>query len=118
MSLLEHPKAQELLDDATLSAGDVRRCRDHLTAFLKRYLPQDWAADGRRRRQCHVPDDIVFQEAWRIGLDLIDRSAQDVPCGWVAADDAFGRATQFRAQLRLRHRRYVLDIPSTTLVRE
>jgi len=247
MSLLEHPKAQELLADATLSAADVRRCQEHLTQFLQRYLPlfyrkeqralatlvirgrlsglvrktcepiaiqaghprkpvqrfvgaglwddeavmaelrrdvaeelgnpdgvlvvdgsgfpkkgnascgvarqwcgrlgkvdncqvgvfliyaaagghapldrrlylpKDWAADRQRRTQCYVPDDIAFQEQWRIGLDLIDRSGPAVPYGWVAADDEFGRATEFRAQLRLRHRRYVLDIPSTTLVRE
>src|SRR5262249_23159010 len=42
----------------------------------------------------------------------------DVPHGWVAGDDEFGRATEFRAQLRLRQERYVLDVPASTLVRE
>jgi SRSO17 transposase len=38
MSLLEHPTAQALLDDATLTAADVQGCQDRLTAFLQRYL--------------------------------------------------------------------------------
>jgi SRSO17 transposase len=39
MSLLEHPAAQALLDDATLTAADVQGCQERLTAFLQRYLP-------------------------------------------------------------------------------
>ncbi len=38
MSLTEHPDAVALLDDATVSTGDVRDCRAHLARFLKRYL--------------------------------------------------------------------------------
>ncbi len=247
LSLLQHPEAQALLEDATLTAAAVRRCRDHLTQFLERYLPwfyreeqrelatvviqgrlsglerktsepianqagrhrkpvqhfvgagawdddavmaelrrhvadelgdpdgvlivdgsgfpkkgtascgvarqwcgrlgkrdncqvgvflcyaargghvaldrrlyltEDWAADRKRRRQTHVPKAVVFQEKWRIALDLLDRSGPDVPHGWVTGDDEFGRATDFRAGLRLRQERYVLDVPANTLVRE
>jgi SRSO17 transposase len=39
MSLLDHPEAQALLDDAEVSPDDVRGCRDHLASFLRRYLP-------------------------------------------------------------------------------
>jgi SRSO17 transposase len=90
----------------------------HAPLDRRLYLPQDWAADRRRRRKGHVPPEVVFQEVWRIGLDLLQRSGADVPHGWVAGDDEFGRATEFRAQLRLRHERYVLDVPADTLVRE
>jgi SRSO17 transposase len=81
------------------------------------YLPEDWAADRKRRAQTHVPKAVVFQEKWRIGLDLIDRSGPAVPHGWVAADDEFGRVTEFREALRYRGERYVLDVPCNTLVR-
>jgi hypothetical protein len=40
MSLLDHPEARALLDDAAVSAGTVRDCRDRLTDFLQRYLPR------------------------------------------------------------------------------
>jgi SRSO17 transposase len=82
------------------------------------YLPEDWAADPKRRRQCHVPEGVAFQESWRIGLDLLDRSGADVPFGWVAGDDEFGRVTAFRAALRQRRWRYVLDVPAHTLIRD
>jgi SRSO17 transposase len=81
------------------------------------YLPQDWAADPTRREQTHVPEEVSFQESWRIGLELLDRAGAELPFGWVAGDDEFGRCTEFRAQLRRRRLRYVLDVPCNTLIR-
>jgi SRSO17 transposase len=82
------------------------------------YLPEDWAADEPRREKCHVPAEIQFQEKWRIALDLLDRSLPGLPHGWIVGDDEFGRATEFRAELRRRGERYVLDVPCNTLVRD
>jgi SRSO17 transposase len=90
----------------------------HAPLDRRLYLPKDWAADRKRRRKTHVPRQLVFQEKWRIGLDLLDRSGPDVPHSWVTGDDEFGRATAFRAELRLRRERYVLDVPCNTQVRE
>ncbi len=47
MSLLEDPEAQALLADAEVSADDVRGCRDHITRFLKRYLPLFYRQEQR-----------------------------------------------------------------------
>lgn len=82
------------------------------------YLPQDWAEDDQRRSQTHVPEAVTFQESWRIGLALLERSAAAVPFGWIAGDDEFGRCSAFRAALRQRQWRYVLDVPCNTLVRD
>jgi SRSO17 transposase len=82
------------------------------------YLPKDWADDPKRRELTHVPAEVTFQESWRIGLNLLDRSTVDVPFGWVAGDDELGRASAFRAELRERGWRYVLDIPSNTTIRD
>jgi SRSO17 transposase len=82
------------------------------------YLPEEWAQDKARRKKCHVPPKIKFQEKWQIALDLLDRSLPDVPHGWIAGDDEFGRASQFRAKLRSRKERYILDVPCNTLVRD
>jgi SRSO17 transposase len=38
-TILEHPRAQELLEQTTVSPQDVSACARDLTAFLKRYLP-------------------------------------------------------------------------------
>jgi SRSO17 transposase len=82
------------------------------------YLPKDWASDRKRRKKCHVPQEVTFRESWGIGLDLIDRAGPAVPFAWVTGDDEFGRATAFRAGLRQRHLRYVLDVPANTLIRD
>lgn len=42
MSILDHPDAQALLNDATLTPQSVEACADRLTGFLERYLPR-WA---------------------------------------------------------------------------
>src|SRR6185437_13195195 len=82
------------------------------------YLPKDWAADKARRKKCHVPGEIKFQEKWQIALALLDRSLPGLPHGWIVGDDEFGRASGFRAALRGRGERYVLDVPCNTLVRD
>jgi SRSO17 transposase len=82
------------------------------------YLPADWAADRPRRARCHVPADVRFQESWRLALELLDRARATLPGRWVVGDDEFGRCTELRAALRQRRLRYVLDVPSNTLVRE
>ncbi len=82
------------------------------------YLPKDWAQDKARRRECHVPSTVEFREKWQIALDLLDRSLPELPHGWIAGDDEFGRVSQFRAGLRSRKERYILDVPCNTLVRD
>jgi SRSO17 transposase len=82
------------------------------------YLPEEWATARERRKKTYVPKEVVFQEKWRLGLELIAKSSPEVPHGWIAADDEFGRVTEFRAALRLRRERYVLDVPCNTLVRD
>lgn len=92
--------------------------RGHALVDRQLYLPKDWANDATRRAECHVPEDVVFQEKWRIAQQLLERSGDDLPHRWVVADDEFGRVSAWRAWLRLQHKRYVLDVPCNTLVRE
>src|SRR5260370_15154603 len=82
------------------------------------YLPAERAADSKHRTKTYVPKELNYQEKWRIGLDLVRTTGQEVPHGWVTGDDEFGRATECREQLRLARERYVLDVPCSTLVRD
>jgi SRSO17 transposase len=82
------------------------------------YLPEDWAGGEARREKCHVPPEVAFREKWQIALEMLDRSLPGLTHGWVAGDDEFGRASEFRAALRLRKERYVLDVPCNTTVRD
>jgi SRSO17 transposase len=81
------------------------------------YLPEDWAADAERREATHVPEEVTFQEAWRIAADLLRRNAT-LPHAWIVGDDEFGRPSEFRQWLRKRGERYVLDVPCNTTIRD
>jgi SRSO17 transposase len=82
------------------------------------YLPKDWAADPARREKCHVPEEVKFQESWRIGVALLERCRGDLPHAWVGGDDELGRPAQFRSWLRRHGERYLLDVPGHTNVRD
>jgi len=47
MTLLKHPEAQALLNEATVSPDTVRDCTDRLTSFLRRYLPKFYRTEQR-----------------------------------------------------------------------
>ena len=47
MSLLDHPEAQALLDDAVVTPDAVRDRADRLTAFLEGYLPRFYRSEQR-----------------------------------------------------------------------
>src|SRR5205823_10495594 len=47
------------------------------------FLPKERAADAKHRAKTYVPPGVAFQEKWRIGLDLVRTTGQDVPHGWV-----------------------------------
>ncbi len=81
------------------------------------YLPKDWAEDMERRRKCGVPDDIEFQEKWKIGLSLIDEAlATGKPRVPVLADAGYGDTTDFRDGLTDRELLYVVGIHKDTSV--
>jgi SRSO17 transposase len=82
------------------------------------YLPRPWAKDPKRRKKCHIPKEVKFQEKWRIALEQLQRCGPGLPHGWIAADDEFGRVRAFRACLRDRHQRYVVDVPCNTRLRD
>jgi SRSO17 transposase len=82
------------------------------------YLPEDWAHDPGRRAKTHVPEDIAFQESWRIAVALLERCRHDLPHAWVTGDDELGRPAEFRAWLRRHGERYILDVPCNTSIRD
>lgn len=82
------------------------------------YLLQEWANDEVRREKCHVPEEVEFQETWRIASDLLDRSLPGLTHDWIVGDDELGRASKFRAAFRQRGVRYALDVPCNTTERD
>jgi SRSO17 transposase len=93
-------------------------CRSgHAPLGRQLWLPKEWVADAARREKTHVPEDAVYQERWEVALGMLDR-ARDIPHGWIAADAEFGRVEEFRARLRDRGERYLLDVLPDTLIRD
>src|SRR5262245_30150961 len=51
MTLLEHPQAQTLLQDAVLHPADIAACSEQLHLFVQRYLPCFYRVEQRRHAE-------------------------------------------------------------------
>jgi SRSO17 transposase len=92
--------------------------KEHALVDFRLYLPKEWTQDRKRLVKAGVPKDVRFATRHELALDMLDEHASLLPHGWVAGDDEMGRSSWFRQQLRLRGERYLLAVPSNTLVRD
>jgi len=97
--------------------GYVSR-QEHALVDVRLYLNQEWAKDKRRRRNCGVPDDVRFQTRHALALEMLAEHRDTLPHAWIAGDDEMGRSSAFRRDLRGLGERYLLAVPSNTLVRD
>ena len=84
--------------------GDVSH-HDHALLDFRLSLPGEWTRDEQRRRACHVPPDVQSQTRQEQCLEMLDMWGAQVPHGWVTGDDALGRHTRWRQELRERGER-------------
>jgi SRSO17 transposase len=92
--------------------------REHALVNARLYLPAEWAKDRARRKEAGVPVAVRFRTRHQLALEMLDECGQSLPHSWVAGDDEMGRPSGFRGQLRDRGERYLLGVPSNTLVRD
>jgi SRSO17 transposase len=92
--------------------------REHALVDYRLYMTQEWAADPKRRRKAGIPKGVRFRTRHALALALLDEHGPVLPHAWVAGDDEMGRSGWFRQQLRQRGERYLLAVPSNTLVRD
>ena len=97
--------------------GYVSR-QGHALADVRLYLPKEWARDRKRRKRAGVPREARFRTRHELALQMLDQRGGLLPHGWVAGDDEMGRSSWFRQQLRRRGERYLLAVPSNTLVQD
>ena len=97
--------------------GYVSR-KDHALVNTRLYLPEEWAKSKTRRTEAGVPKTIAFQTRHELALEMLDEQGSLLPHAWVAGDDEMGRPASFRLALRERGQRYLLAVPSNTLVRD
>jgi len=82
------------------------------------YLPQEWAADGARRKKAHVPKAIAFKTKPQIALDQIRKAcAAGVPRGVVLTDASYGSNSALRTGISALALSYVAGIVPTVKVR-
>jgi SRSO17 transposase len=90
----------------------------HALVDSRLYLPREWTEDRKRMNEAGVPRGVRFCTRHELALQMLDLQGGLLPHRWVAGDDEMGRSTWFRQQLRQRGERYLLAVPSNTLVRD
>jgi SRSO17 transposase len=88
-----------------------------LPAAYRLYLPNEWAADRKRRRKAGVPEQVVFQTKPEIALEQIEAACKaGLPRGVVLMDAGYGCNTDLRTSVGALALMYVAGIlPSTTV---
>jgi SRSO17 transposase len=91
---------------------------EHALVDLRLYLPKEWANKKRRRKKAGVPEEIGFQTRHEQALEMLREKGGLLPHTWIAGDDEMGRSSKFRGELRVLGERYLLAVPSNTLIRD
>jgi SRSO17 transposase len=91
---------------------------EHALVDFRLYLPQEWTRDRARRQKAGVPRAVRFQTRHELALQMLDERGPLLPHAWVSGDDEMGRSSWFRRELQSRNERYLLAVPSNTLVRD
>jgi SRSO17 transposase len=83
---------------------------------MRLYLPKEW--NRTRCKAAGVPKQIKCRTRHELALEMLDECGGELPHSWVAGDDEMGRPAKFREELRNRQQRYLLAVPSNTLIRD
>lgn len=92
--------------------------KEHALVNMRLYLPTDWTKDRARCKEAGVPRGIKFRTRHQLALEMLDECGNHLPHSWIAGDDEMGRPSKFRRELQARAERYLLAVPSNTLVRD
>jgi SRSO17 transposase len=92
--------------------------KEHTIVNVRLYLPKEWTDDRARCAAAGVPKTIRFRTRHQLALEMLDEGGAILPHTWIAGDDEMGRPSGFRAELRRRSERYLLGVPSNTLIRD
>lgn len=86
-------------------------CKGHTLLSRSLYLPEEWARDSARRRECGVPEDVAFQRSWELGLEMVAHSRDlGVPHAWLTGDEEFGQSEEFHDLLHSLGEKYIFEV--------
>jgi SRSO17 transposase len=91
---------------------------EHALVDVRLYLNKEWAKDKKRRKKAGVPREVRFQTRHALALEMLAEHGKVLPHAWIAGDDEMGRSSAFRRDLRGLEERYLLAVPSNTLIRD
>jgi len=76
------------------------------------YMPDCWAGDPERRKKAGIPEGLAFATKPELAIAQVKRlMASGVRVLWAAADEVYGRSSDFRDALRGLGLAYVVIIP-------
>ena len=91
----------------------------HTLVDLRLYLPKEWTQDKARLQKAGVPKaHRGYRTRHQLALDMLEQNGTVLPHAWIAGDDEMGRPYWFRRRLAGLGERYLLAIPSNTLMRD
>lgn len=77
------------------------------------YLPKHWCEDSEKRKQTHIPDEIVFQTKPQLAQEMLAQAwAEGVESRYVTGDTLYGNSPTLRQFIADANRLYVLAIGS------
>jgi SRSO17 transposase len=91
---------------------------EHALVDVRLYLPQEWASDRQRRKKAGVPPEVRYRTRHRLCFEMLAQNGAMLPHAWITGDDEMGRPYWFRRDLDLLGERYMLAVPSNTLIRD
>src|SRR3954468_23728408 len=92
--------------------------KEHALVNMRLYLPEGWTKDRARCKAAGVPKGTKFRTRHELALEMLEEHGPLLPHSWVTGDDEMGRPASFRRGLSTRGERYLLAVPSNTLVRD
>jgi SRSO17 transposase len=92
--------------------------QEHALVDVRLYLPQEWTKDRARCQRAGVPRAVRFRTRHELALEMLEEHGALLPHAWIAGDDEMGRSSRFRRALATRQERYLLAVPSNTLIRD
>ena len=92
--------------------------REHALVDMRLYLPKEWTKDRARRKKAGVPKEVRYRTRHQLCLEMLEQHGDKLPHSWLAGDDEMGRPYWFRRRLNELGERYLLAVPSNTLVRD
>jgi SRSO17 transposase len=91
----------------------------HTLVDLRLYLPKAWTQDKARLHKAGVPQaHRSYRTRHQLAWDMLEKNGPVLPPAWIAGDDEMGRPYWFRRRLAGWGERYLLAVPSNTLIRD